>query len=265
MSDIELLPTDARKKLVALEAARMDAEDAAQAAGRRLQALPRSTDPAIGEALQTKRDLNSAKQEELSMLLNWIYQFLRSNKGVLEAAATTQQPRLEKDETIPSALKRIRLNVVSTKVAMVTVRNSPIPLADARQAIAKRVARMADNGAPHNFDLTAGKLTLTWGTPDFFTGDRAASMMAWLWPEQMTQRLCAELVEPEGGEITAEAKQVRLGELATHLDQLERDEEALIEAAGRDGLDIARRADASPVAVLGIVVTTAAQAQAAAA
>ena len=72
------LPTDARRKLLAIESARQDAEDAAHAAGRRLQQLnPRSTDPAIGEALQEKRDKHSQRHDELNVLVNRIRQWLR--------------------------------------------------------------------------------------------------------------------------------------------------------------------------------------------
>jgi hypothetical protein len=52
----------------------------------------------------------------------------------------------------------------------------------------------------------------------------------------------------------------RVAELEAELDRFERDEETLISRAASDGLDILRRPDASPAAVLGVAVVKAAAA-----
>jgi hypothetical protein len=54
---------------------------------------------------------------------------------------------------------------------------------------------------------------------------------------------------------------VRVGQQCIDaMDMLERQEEALVEAALEDGVDVARRHDASPQAVLAVMVANVAQA-----
>jgi len=50
---------------------------------------------------------------------------------------------------------------------------------------------------------------------------------------------------------------VRFAELEAALDKFERAEESLIMRAHEDGLDVLRRPDAAPAAVLGVVVVKA--------
>jgi hypothetical protein len=71
-----------------------------------------------------------------------------------------------------------------------------------------------------------------------------AALLAWAAPEQV----CAALER---------AAVKRIAELDAQLLELEQREEALIERAHGDGIDILRRPDAAPAAVLGVVIAQA--------
>ena len=87
-------------------------------------------------------------------------------------------------------------------------------------------------------------------------------VLAWYDPKGLTERLLAEAQAQFGlngnGAFTAAKKAELLGQLV--LGQLERDEEALVQALQARGVDAVRRRDASPEAVLGVQVASAAKA-----
>jgi hypothetical protein len=83
------------------------------------------------------------------------------------------------------------------------------------------------------------------------------ALLCWMQPAAMVAALEREIDAMPAPELalTAKEKEKRLAQLKADLDALERLEETLIEQAARDGLEILRRADASPAAVLGVAVT----------
>jgi hypothetical protein len=158
MSNDTELPTEAHRKILAIESALQDYEDAKNAAGRRLQQLnPRSSDPAIGEALQEKRDKAGQKHDELNVLANRIRQWLRAlpPNTVLEAAPPVWTKPKE-GETIAAAVVRVRREILTCKQDLAAARNAPLPSSDLKKLIAARVQRMASNGAP-NLTVDGGK------------------------------------------------------------------------------------------------------------
>ena len=270
----EELPTEARRKLLAIESARQDAEDAAHAAGRRLQQLdPRSTDPAVvqaGEQLMEKRDRHSQRHDELNVLVNKIRAWLRElPPGTILEPALPSRSKPNKEETIGQAIVRIRGDILKTKQNLIATRDAPMPTVEVKRLIANRVQKMA---WPPNLDVTAGKLTLWFTNPQAADSrcelNEVAALLAWLFPEELTARLHEEvdnLDEPENP-LTRAEKEKRMDELRGRLNELECAEESLVDEAGREqNLEIARRADASPACVLGVVIKTAAAAQAQAA
>jgi hypothetical protein len=91
------------------------------------------------------------------------------------------------------------------------------------------------------------------------------TVLAWLDPDHFIAALEREIdaMPQPAPTMTAVEKTQRMAELSLHLDQLERCEEALIEAAQEQGIEITRRTDCSPPCVLGVRVVqpkTAAQA-----
>jgi hypothetical protein len=260
------LPTDARKKLVAIEAARMDAEDAMQSAGRRLQQLnPRSTDPAIGEALQEKRDKHGQRFEELSALMNKTRQWLRTlPPGTVLEAVPSVHAKPNAGETIVSAVARIRREIQTCKKDLADARNAPLPIADAKQLVAARAQKMAVRADPP-VDVTAGKLTMQFDDSPV-THRQLVQILARVIPEQTTQWLGSGIDgEPPENPLTAQEKEKRIEQLTARLNELEKTETSLIDLGREQNIEIAYRADISPACVLGVIIKTAAQAEAAAA
>jgi hypothetical protein len=86
-----------------------------------------------------------------------------------------------------------------------------------------------------------------------------------LGPQALLAAFARELeLEPERADaLTPAERDRRIAELAASLLSLERREEALIERAAGEGIELPRRGDASPLAVLGVVIVAQAQTQAA--
>ena len=78
-------------------------------------------------------------------------------------------------------------------------------------------------------------------------------LMAWIDPDRMAQRLEAEVdALPDDEAMTDDEQREALADLDAEIDALERNEEALIEAALERGVDILRRSSVSPPCVLGV-------------
>jgi hypothetical protein len=81
-------------------------------------------------------------------------------------------------------------------------------------------------------------------------------------PDALLTRLEAEIdaqCKPKEPAMSAAEQSKRAAELAEQLLELERQEETLIDAALAEGVDIMRRADADPAAVLGVSIVAAKQ------
>jgi hypothetical protein len=86
-------------------------------------------------------------------------------------------------------------------------------------------------------------------------------------PDALLTRLEAEIdaqCEPKEPAMSAAEQSKRAAELAEQLLELERQEKTLIDAALAEGVDIMRRADADPRAVLGVSIAAKVKALAAA-
>jgi hypothetical protein len=86
--------------------------------------------------------------------------------------------------------------------------------------------------------------------------DDALALAAWLDPEAVLAALTRELeqmprpIDP----MSASERLQKVAELEKTLASLELHEEALIQHAAGDGLDVLRRPDASPACVLGVAI-----------
>jgi hypothetical protein len=78
-------------------------------------------------------------------------------------------------------------------------------------------------------------------------------------PEALCEALEREIAaQPARADaMPASERMRRVAELEAQLPELDQREEALIERAHSDGLEVLRRPDASPLAVLGIVIAQA--------
>ena len=204
------------------------------------------------------------------ILVSCVRQWLKElpPSAVLEAAPPIKASPLA-NETLASAVTRLRQEIVIQQTHLRTAKAAPLPKTDQMALIREHVKTLAERGRPR-LAIERGAATIVFTDPAQHFGsapDYIACMLAWLAPDVLTRRLESEIdAQPESQTalMSAQAQAQRVAELTATIDGLERQEEALIEQAAAQGIEILRRSDAFPPCVLGVVVVAARrQAQAA--
>ena len=246
------LPEAARAKLSDIEAQRCIAEDLLRGCAQRINSLPREA-VELRERLVVERDKHAERHRVLSLLVSRCNQFLFELRGnvALEVAAAVEI-KLKASETVVAALAGVREEIATTQRELVHVRKAPLCRSSQEEAIRAHLSRLVQR-PKIGFDARGGAL-LTW-TEDMATMDGVLGLLAFIvGPEQVSAAFSRDL-EPESPAAVTPLE--RETELSVSLLALERTEEALIERAASEGIELARRGDASPVAVLGVVVVNA--------
>ena len=246
------LPESARAKLSDIEAQRCIAEDLLRGTAQRLTSLPREA-VELRERLAVERDKHAERHRSLSMIVSRCNQFwseLRANVALEVAPAV--EIKLKASETVVAALAAAREQIAGVQRELVQVRKAPLCRSSQEEAIRAHLARLVQR-PKIGFDARGGAL-LTW-TEDMATMDGVLGLLAFvLGPEQVSAAFSRDL-EPESPAAVTPLE--RETELSVSLLALERTEEALILRAAGEGIELSRRGDASPVAVLGVVVVNA--------
>jgi hypothetical protein len=262
---IDALPAAAKNRFIALNSQRQEADDAKRAAQMRLASLPRTADPAVVQQLNLVRDKWNVRSESLSQVCNKIRHWIGSqNTAAVFEMAPVAKAALHDGRTICETIEEMRNQIDALQTHLRVVRAAPLPKATLKDMAAQFVQELAAHARPR---ISAGSngLTVAFTAPGADTmahhGDIAA-FMCWLSPTSMIAALEREISAlPETQAAMPKAEQIqRAAKLAEQLLELERQEEALIEMAASDGLDVMRRADADPRAVLGIAVAAKAKA-----
>lgn len=164
------------------------------------------------------------------------------------------QPR--ENEDVLAALDRVRSDIGSAQNEIARIKGAPLPAKEIKAAIAARIDAMAREGAPR-VSVMGTEVSLQW--PDMpivmvpghaFSAPGAASkLMCWLFGEKLSAELCAD-IEDRSGAIPAADRAPRLREIEARLYAWECGEERLVLMAQAASLDVARRASASPWALL---------------
>ncbi|MCV0387131.1 MAG: hypothetical protein K5821_11980 [Nitrobacter sp.] len=169
--------------------------------------------------------------------------------------------RLKEGESLTRAIDRIRDEIADQIRERHRVLRAELPIADRKRAARAYVNELAAKGSPRiaadhdRFELNFPSGISFGPKPD------VQALLAWLNPEKFRERLCDEIdamPKPKFA-LSTDAKRDRLREIKTAITELEREEEGLIEKAADEGFDIARRPDASPAVILGIVINKKAQ------
>lgn len=155
-------------------------------------------------------------------------------------------------------IETLRSQILLAKGELRDLRNAPIPKADAIAALDASIARLASRGRA---DLTSNlaQLVRPKGSADFtptMPTDSVFALLVAVAPDAIRAAVMGELDLVYGNSKTLdhlptrEAREQRAAELTAQLAQNELAEETLIRQIEGAGLAIARRADASPAAVL---------------
>jgi hypothetical protein len=175
-----------------------------------------------------------------------------------------------KGESIADALLRTRREIASAQGELMRIKAAPLPADEIKLAIIERIDALAKAGAPAVV-TEGGKVTVHWpdvmqyGVPgEALTAPSgsASKLMAWLFREPLLKKLIAGIEDNEDGVSSGERPQ-RVREVEERIFGLEIAEEKLVCQALDAGLEVHRRIDASPWALLDLGVVEKAVAEAA--
>jgi hypothetical protein len=250
------LPAEARSKLSELTVQRLAAQDAAQSANARLNSLPRDGDRELVSKLTAERDKHNERHRALSLLINKINQWVMEQRRPLQLAPAFDGVKLKRDETLHDALTKVRGQITALHQHIAAIKSSPLPLADQEQLCEAFVVRQLAAARPTVAVLRDDQLRVTFRDSVVGSTDDVLALLCWCAPEQVYKALLRAIHEqPSRSDAMPAAERVRrVAELEAQLLQLELYEEALILRAHGDGLEVLRRPDAAPAAVLGVVI-----------
>ena len=245
------LPEAARAKLSDIEAQRCIAEDLLRGCAQRINSLPREA-VELRERLVVERDKHAERHRVLSMLVSRVNQFCVELRGnVALECAPAVEIKLKASETVVAALAATRAQIAGVQRELAAVRKAPLCRSSQEEAIRAHLARLVQR-PKIGFDARGGAL-VTW-VEDMATMDGVLGLLAFvLGPEQVSAAFSRDLEPESPGAVSPLEREKRISELSVSLLALERTEEALIERAASEGIELARRGDASPVAVLGVL------------
>ena len=261
----------ARGKLRALEDAENEAQALVSVTMRRISELskaldlnPNSDDAPNVEHEQTRlrgklseqQTRHHARSSLNAQIRHWL-QSLGPNANV--EACKPIKVKLGDGENLASCVERLRGQIAALRNERRKVQQAGLPIADAKAAAQAYVEGVAARGRPkivaehEKFTVIFEALVEGAYTP---TPDLAAAL-AWLDPKAFAQRLMDELeAAPKPAlALSKKAKADKLAMIAVNLTALEYEEEAMIAESEIEGPALPRRPDASPAAILGVIVT----------
>jgi hypothetical protein len=268
MEDL-MLPIRAKAKFTSLIDAEQTAQDLVSSTMRRLSGAsralgttPESEHPIIeAEVARLQDKLGTAQtRHRLAADMNArLKYFLQDLGNVTLEDARTKPPKLAKGETLAATAMRIRLKIASLSSERSRVAACGLPLADIKKQASEYVAELVERGRPrllfgHDRKFNANFAATIDG--QFSVRLDIGAALAWLDAPAFLQRLTEEIeAQPKPVlALSAKDRADRLAALDAELLVLEFGEEACVVASQEEGPVLQRRPDASPLAVLGVVI-----------
>jgi hypothetical protein len=259
------LPPKANAKAMAIEDAAMAAQAMTNATTRMISDLretighnPEKETECEAEIarLRDRLETQQNRHRSLAEISGSIRRYLELlPPSALIEVAPRMKVKLKEGESLKKALDRIRSDIAEKQRERQQVMRAELPIIDRKRAARAFVNELATKGAPQ-IVANHEQFKVTFSPQSFTTATDIPAVLAWLNPELFRERLCAQIdaMPKPTNALSTDDKRGRLKELKAQVYQLELQEEALIEKATDDGFEIARRADASPQAILGIIV-----------
>jgi hypothetical protein len=254
------LPAAAAAKLTELTLARDAALDSMRGAQGRANSLPADAAHQMRERLTVERNRHAERHRQLSMLVSKLNQWnmeLRLPAGTVLEPAPASDITLKPGDSLSAALATVRDEIAGVQRELAAVRAAPLRKSSQQEAVRTYLARLAQQARPKiGFDAR-GNARVAW-TEDLVTSkDDLLGLLALIsGPEQLSAAFARELeLEPERADaVTPLERDQRLAALAASLLSFERREEELIARAAAEGVEVLRRPDADPRAVLTVAV-----------
>jgi hypothetical protein len=251
------VPDQAKQRLDELVIAR----DLALDQTRTLQARINQSDGAedlFRLRLTAERDRHEHRHATLARLVSSCNQFLMQLRLAPGTALEVHPPLdLSIKTSLPRAVEATRTRIADLQQEIARTRALPIKHASRQEAIDRYLNRLSLCFAPKvGFDVH-GNARVIWNEEIVHSKDDVLGLLHWLAPATVSKafaELLAAEPEPEEAISPAERDQ-QLGRFADTLLVLERQEEHLVSfAATSEGIEILRRHDAAPMAVLNLVI-----------
>ncbi len=245
-------------------------------AHRRLEVETENLIATTGE-FERKQLQAQPRGELVSNIHSWI---TRQDVAVAASPARTAATAIRRGEAPADGVRRIRVEIAETKAARSALEIAPVPAGEARARARALVANLAEaNGLqieplfqpvgppladevlPHALVTVLVSSSPTTGIPALASGGvvrvvDAAALVAFAVGPMLAKALEAAIdaIADDALAVPTAERAGRESKLHTALLALERQEEALVEAAQQGGIAIERRADANPIAILGIEI-----------
>lgn len=221
---------------------------------RQLEAELRDHESTVKEASENYR----AAAAVHSTVRSWVEKLLANPSSYALEDAGRIKPPVQKGETVKECLQRLRGEIASVKNARQRTALAPLPQRDLKLHAAEHVAQQAARAKPLPM-ITNGEFSVQWfgGGPSAVPAGAVFAMFCAFDPERAEAFLgeCIDAMPVRAGAepLSAFDRGQKLKQLDTQLDLLERQEEACVLALQAEGYAfVARRPDASPLALLGI-------------
>lgn len=206
--------------------------------------------------LRTQLDARFRRVQDGRRTLTQVAAWLQTQPAGASVASVPVSAPMPDD--LRGAVEEVRRTIASKQADHHRLRTAPPSEADLKSIAARMSVDLAEAGRPV-IASAAGNIELRWRRGDsFHTPPRpkeVAAMLAWLWPDQMREAIERELLDrltPEPHGVDAEERHAQMRVLEDEVLFLERVEEHLAAEAIKRGLEMFRRPDADPRAVLGI-------------
>ena len=169
--------------------------------------------------------------------------------------------KLRDGETLVDALTATRNGIKSLAGQLQVIRRAPLPLEDRKKCAAQYVERLAISARPTILFDVHDQMSLRFKDSVVGGTDDVLALMAWAAPDQLCSVLESEITQMPTAmnAMPAAERMARVAEFEKKQLELERIEEAMIMRASGDGIELLRRPDAAPAAVLGVVIAKARQ------
>jgi hypothetical protein len=265
------LPSGARGKLRALEDSENEVQALVSVTMRRISELSKALDlnPNSDDAANIEQELSRlrgrlgeqqtrhhARSNLNAKIRHWL-STIPADASLADAKPV--KAKLKAGENLASAVHGLREQIDALHNERRKVEQAGVPLADAKAAAQAYVDSLTIRGRPRivaeheRFTVTFDALVEGAYTPK----PDLAAVLAWLDPKALAQRLMDELdAAPKPAlALSNKAKADKLTMIAVSVAALEYEEETLISESEIEGPALARRPDASPAAILGVIVT----------
>jgi hypothetical protein len=241
---------------------------------RAIEAARRDLDSAIGELGDIDERiarLNARKSSLTTAVFAWLKDRVPPGPDLLEEHDTLAPPQLRKGETWPAAIGVIRQTITALRADLGETASAPLPSGLVKARLRSEITALAERGKPFVAPcIEAGRplvfrsnpapvsvASANGGALGTATVDDSVGLVCWLFRDVLVAKVEAEVdaAADDKHAMTPEQRVQRERDLAGQILAAERLEEAAIEAAAADGIELQRRGDADPRAMLQLAGT----------